>query len=174
MDHARFMQEALIEAKKAYTKGEVPIGAVSVYQDQIISRGHNLRETLCDSTAHAEIIALKKAARYLGDWRLNEVTLYSTIEPCVMCAGALIQFRVKLLVYGAPDIKFGAVDSGLNVVRQARFNHRVEVISGIMEDECKEIIQRFFRELRKSKKLKKSKLKGEMAELVEGARLEIE
>lgn len=148
LDHRRYMQEALIEARKAYCLGEVPIGAVVVLEEKIIGRGHNLRETLIDSTAHAEILAMREAARYLGDWRLVGTTLYSTIEPCPMCAGALVQFRVQTLVYGARDPKAGAVDSVMDVVREPRFNHRVEVISGVLEEECAEIIRRFFRELR--------------------------
>ncbi|MDR9786519.1 MAG: tRNA adenosine(34) deaminase TadA [Peptococcaceae bacterium MAG4] len=148
--------------------GEVPIGAVVVLDGEIIGRGHNLREALKDSTAHAEILALREAARKIGDWRLNGATLYSTIEPCPMCAGALVQFRVKTLVYGAADPKAGAVDSVIDVVRQPRFNHQVEVVAGVLEEECRQIIQRFFRALREKK------AHGEMAELVEGARLEIE
>ncbi|MBE3585977.1 MAG: tRNA adenosine(34) deaminase TadA [Thermoanaerobacter sp.] len=142
------MLEALAEAQKAYEMGEVPIGAVVVLGDQIIGRGHNLRETLKDSTAHAEILAMREAARYLGDWRLVDTVLYSTIEPCPMCAGALVQFRVRTLVYGARDPKAGAVDSIMDVVREPRFNHQVEVVSGVLADECAAIIQRFFRELR--------------------------
>ncbi|MGB9802271.1 tRNA adenosine(34) deaminase TadA [Desulfofundulus sp.] len=147
-DHCRYMLEALVEAQKAYEMGEVPIGAVVVLGDRIIGRGHNLRETLKDSTAHAEILAMREAARYLGDWRLLDTILYSTIEPCPMCAGALVQFRVKTLVYGARDPKAGAVDSIIDVVREPRFNHQVEVIPGVLADECAAIIQRFFRELR--------------------------
>ncbi|MDK2889233.1 MAG: tRNA(adenine34) deaminase [Thermoanaerobacter sp.] len=147
-DHCRYMLEALAEAQKAYEMGEVPIGAVVVLGDQIIGRGHNLRETLKDSTAHAEILAMREAARYLGDWRLVDTVLYSTIEPCPMCAGALVQFRVRTLVYGARDPKAGAVDSIMDVVREPRFNHQVEVVSGVLADECAAIIQRFFRELR--------------------------
>ncbi|AEG13669.1 CMP/dCMP deaminase zinc-binding protein [Desulfofundulus kuznetsovii DSM 6115] len=147
-DHRRYMLEALAEAQRAYEMGEVPIGAVVVLGDQIIGRGHNLRETLKDSTAHAEILAMREAARYLGDWRLVDTVLYSTIEPCPMCAGALVQFRVRTLVYGARDPKAGAVDSIMDVVREPRFNHQVEVVSGVLADECAAIIQRFFRELR--------------------------
>lgn len=168
MDHAGYMREALAEAGKAYALGEVPIGAVVVFEDKIIGRGHNLRETLKDSTAHAEILAMREAAGTIGDWRLNGATLYSTIEPCPMCAGAIVQFRVSTLVYGAADPKAGAVDSIVDLVREPRFNHRVEVVSGVLEEECRSIIRRFFQELREKK------LSGEMAELVEGARLEIE
>ena len=148
MDHAAYMREALAEAKKAYALGEVPIGAVVVIGDQIIGRGHNLREKLNDSTAHAEILAMREAARNIKDWRLSDATVYSTIEPCAMCAGALVQFRVKLLVYGAEDVKAGAVDSVLDIVREPRFNHHVAVLSGVLAEECSEIMRRFFKELR--------------------------
>ncbi|WP_420852050.1 tRNA adenosine(34) deaminase TadA [Pelotomaculum isophthalicicum] len=168
MDHAGYMRAALAEAEKAYAVGEVPVGAVVVLNGEIIGRGHNLREALKDSSAHAEMLALKEAARYLGDWRLNGAVIYSTLEPCPMCAGALVQFRVKTLVYGVADPKAGAVDSVIDVVRQPRFNHQVEVLAGVLEEECRDIIQRFFKELREKK------VSGEMAELVEGARLEIE
>lgn len=142
------MREALQEAKLAAEKGEVPIGAVVVAEGDIVGRGHDLRESLCDASAHAEILALREAAKLLGDWRLNHATLYVTIEPCAMCAGAIVQFRVRRLVYGAPNAKSGSIDTILDIVHQPKFNHRVEVISGIMEDECKEILQKFFRELR--------------------------
>ena len=142
------MREALAEASKAYALGEVPIGAVVVLNGKIVGRGHNLRETLIDSTAHAEILAMREAARNSSDWRLSEAVLYSTIEPCAMCAGALVQFRVKLLVYGAADLKAGAVDSVMDVVREPRFNHQVAVLSGVLAEECSEIIRRFFKELR--------------------------
>jgi len=151
VDHARYMREALAEAKKAYALGEVPIGAVVVLDEEIIGRGRNLREMLNDSSAHAEMVALREAARHVGDWRLKGATLYSTIEPCPMCAGALVQFRVKRLVYGAADPKAGAVDSVIDVVRQPRFNHQVEVVAGVLEDECRTIIRGFFRELREKK-----------------------
>lgn len=150
MDHPGYMSEALEEARKAYALGEVPIGAVVVLSGEIIGRGHNLRETLADSSAHAEILAMREAARSLGDWRLNGATIYSTIEPCPMCAGAIVQFRVKTLVYGAADPKAGAVDSLLDLVRDPRFNHQVEVLSGVLEEECAGIIRAFFRELRRA------------------------
>ena len=148
MDHCFYMREALVEARKAYTLNEVPVGSVVVLNNLIIGRGHNLREVLSDASAHAEILALREAAHHKGDWRLNGAAIYVTIEPCAMCAGALVQFRVQTLVYGARDLKAGAVDSGLNIVREPRFNHRVEVISGVLELECREIIQDFFRSLR--------------------------
>jgi len=142
------MREALSEARKAAEKGEVPIGAVVVAEGEIVGRGHDLRESLCDASAHAEILAMREAAKTLGDWRLNHATLYVTVEPCAMCAGAIVQFRVRRLVYGAHNPKAGSVDSILDIVHQPKFNHRVEVISGIMEDQCREIIQTFFRSLR--------------------------
>ncbi|KJS03462.1 MAG: hypothetical protein VR68_01345 [Peptococcaceae bacterium BRH_c4a] len=148
------MREALEEARKAYGLGEVPIGAVVVLDGQIIGRGHNLREVLNDSTAHAEIMAMRQAATKLGDWRLAGSTLYSTIEPCPMCAGAIVQFRVQTLVYGAADPKAGAVDSLVDLVRDPRFNHRVEVITGVLEEECAGIIRAFFREIRKNSELR--------------------
>ncbi|SFG97552.1 tRNA-adenosine deaminase [Desulfotomaculum arcticum] len=152
MNHTGYMKEAIAEAEKAYTIGEVPIGAVVVLNDQIIGRGHNLRETLKDSTAHAEIVAMREAAQQIGDWRLDGSTVYCTVEPCPMCAGAMIQFRVKTLIYGTQDLKAGAVDSIIDVLREPRFNHQVAVVSGVLEEECREIIQRFFRELRDKKK----------------------
>ncbi len=167
-DHAGYMRQALVEAEKACALGEVPVGAVVALDGEIIGRGHNMRETLKDSSAHAELLALREAAGRLGDWRLCGAVLYSTLEPCPMCAGALVQFRVSTLVYGAADPKAGAIDSVIDVVRQPRFNHRVEVVAGVLEEDCRHILQRFFRELREKKTA------GEMAELVEGARLEIE
>ncbi len=151
MDHQVYMQEALQEARKAYTLREVPIGAVLVVDGKIVGRGHNMREIWKDSTAHAEIVAMRQAALRLGDWRLTGSTLYSTIEPCPMCAGALVQFRVGTLVYGAPDPKAGAVDSLVDLVRDPRFNHRIEVVAGVLEADCREIVQQFFRELREEK-----------------------
>ncbi|MCL4439430.1 MAG: nucleoside deaminase, partial [Firmicutes bacterium] len=123
------MREALQEAQRAAEKGEVPIGAVVVVDGEIIGRGHDLRESLCDASAHAEILAMREAAKHLGDWRLNNATLYVTVEPCAMCAGAIVQFRIKRLIYGAPNAKSGSVDTILDIVHQTRFNHRVEVIS---------------------------------------------
>ncbi len=144
------MKEALSEARKAYALGEVPIGSVLVKDGTVLSRGFNLRETQHDPTAHAEIVALRKAAEKIGSWRLSGTTLYVTVEPCVMCAGALVQARVQTLVYGAYDPKGGAVDSLLDVVRFPFFNHRLEVVSGVLEEECRELMQRFFSDLRKS------------------------
>jgi len=145
------MQMALEEAWKALRKGEVPVGAVVVQDEEVIARAHNRRETTRDPTAHAEILALRQAAQRLGTWRLEGATLYVTLEPCPMCAGAAVQARLKRLVYGAPDIRAGAVDSVLNLVEHPHFNHRVEVISGICEEECRLILQEFFAKLRREK-----------------------
>ncbi|WP_406677412.1 tRNA adenosine(34) deaminase TadA [Moorella sp. ACPs] len=149
MDHHFYMGEALAEAEKAFTLGEIPIGAVVVEGERIIARAGNRRETWGDPTAHAEIIALREAARVRGNWRLTGITLYVTLEPCPMCAGALVQARVKRLVYGAPDLRAGAVDSVVNLVENSSFNHQVEVISGIREEECRQLLKRFFQQLRR-------------------------
>lgn len=162
--HAHWMRCALQEAARAAGKGEVPIGAVVVKDGVIIGRGHNLRETLKDASAHAEILALRQAAQTTGDWRLSGATLYSTIEPCPMCAGALVQFRVDCLVYGARDPKAGAVDSLYNIVRDSRLNHRLQVVEGVLAGECAAIIQEFFRARRAAKKAAKLHKHGEMAE----------
>lgn len=143
------MREALKEARKAYGKGEVPIGAVVVMDGRIISRAHNEKEIKCDSTLHAEMTAIKKAFRKIGSWRLNECELYVTLEPCPMCAGALIQARMGKLYFGAKDLKAGAVGSVLNILEEQRFNHKVLYEGGILEEECSSILKEFFKELRK-------------------------
>ena len=146
------MGEALIEAHKAFEKGEVPIGAVIVHDGQIISRAHNLRETTQDPTAHAEILALKDAAKLLGGWRVVHSSLYVTLEPCPMCAGALVMARLDCLVYGAKDKKAGAVESLMNIVQFPALNHQLDVVSGIREKECSDILKQFFRLLRNKNK----------------------
>ena len=143
--HDFFMAEALIEAKKAYNMGEIPIGAVVVRDEEIIGRGHNLRETQKDPTLHAEILAIQMAAKALGGWRLIGCDIYVTIEPCPMCAGAMIQGRLNRLIFGASDLKSGCAGSLYNLPEDKRFNHRLEVISGIMEEECRALMQEFFR-----------------------------
>ncbi|KKM09441.1 hypothetical protein SY88_18700 [Clostridiales bacterium PH28_bin88] len=148
VDHRYYMALALKEAQKAFDLGEVPVGALMVKDGEIVSRAHNLRETNHDPTAHAEVLAIRQAARALQTWRLTGTTLYVTVEPCPMCAGAIVQARVDTLVYGAIDPKAGAVDSLMNLVQFPRFNHQVHVIPGVMEEECREIIRRFFAELR--------------------------
>lgn len=142
------MKEALIEAETALSKGEVPIGAVIVFNGEIIARAHNLKEERKDPTAHAEILAIQQATAKLNNWRLNGSTIYVTIEPCPMCAGALVQARVDRLVLGAWDAKAGAAGSLVNLVQFSQFNHRMEVIGGVMEVECRAMMQRFFEKLR--------------------------
>ena len=145
---AAFMGEALAEAATAGALGEVPIGAVVVWEGRVIARGHNRREYLRDPTAHAEAEALRQAARVVGGWRLLGCTLYVTLEPCVMCAGALVQARVPKLVYGAPDPKAGAAGGVVDVLRDPRFNHVVEVVGGVREAECGALLREFFAGLR--------------------------
>lgn len=143
------MRAALVEAQKAYDLGEVPIGAVVVRDGAIVATGHNLRERDRDPTAHAEVVAIRHAARRLGSWRLTDCTLYVTIEPCPLCAGALVMARIDRLVYGAADPKAGAVDTLYDIVRDARLNHRIEVTAGVLQEECAALMQSFFRRLRK-------------------------
>ncbi len=144
--HEYYMQQAITEAKKAFERDEVPVGTIIVYENKIIARSHNQREMLLDPTAHAEMIAITQASTYLQNWRLNDTTVYVTLEPCAMCAGALVQARVKNLVYGAKDEGCGACESLINLVNDPRFNHRLNVVSGILEDECGELLRQFFLE----------------------------
>ena len=148
MDHARWMQEALLEARSAAAEGEIPVGAVVVWQDRIIGRGHNRREALHDPTAHAEILALREAGGQRGGWRLSGATLYCTLEPCAMCAGALVNARIDTLVLGVRDPKAGAAGSVYDLVRSPWLNHRVRVISGVLADEVQALMQTFFENLR--------------------------
>jgi tRNA(adenine34) deaminase len=143
------MSQALIEAEKAYSTYEVPVGAVIVYKDIIIGRGYNKRETLRDPTAHAEIIAIKEASNYLGQWRLSQCTLYVTLEPCAMCAGAIVNSRIDRVVIGARDNRMGCCGTVEDITHNLKFNHRAEVEFGVEEDKCRKIIQNFFKELRK-------------------------
>ncbi len=138
------MRMALEEAEKAFSMGEVPIGAVLVRNGGPIARAHNRRETWGDATAHAEILALKEGCRQVGGWRLTDSSLYVTLEPCPMCAGALLQARVERLVYGADDPKAGAVRSLYTLLEDERLNHCVDVKAGLLKDECSQILQRFF------------------------------
>ena len=146
----RFMKAAIDQAHIALENGDVPIGAVIVHQNQIIAKGLNLRHKLNDPTAHAEIIALTAAAEYIGNWRLHGCTIYVTLEPCCMCAGAMVLGRLDRLVYGCDDPKAGAVKSLYNIVQDKRLNHRLEVTSGILADECSAILTDFFRKKRNS------------------------
>jgi tRNA(adenine34) deaminase len=149
MNHEQYMREALKEAQLAWEKGEVPIGAVIVRDGEIIARAHNLRETLNDATAHAEVLAIRAAGQVLADWRMIGCTLYVTIEPCPMCAGALVQSRVEHLVYGASDPKAWADRSLVEIVQNPGLNHRMEVIGGVLADECSQMMKDFFRARRK-------------------------
>ena len=143
-----YMQIALEEAQKAVEKGEVPVGAVVVLSGRIIGRAHNMPISLHDPSAHAEMLALREAAEILGNYRLTGAELYVTLEPCIMCAGAIIQARLARVIYGASDPKYGAVTSLYQVLTDQRLNHRVAVTEGILKEECGEIISRFFREKR--------------------------
>ena len=151
--HERYMREALSEGKNALLAGEVPVGSVVVSADgQIVGRGFNQPKGANDPSAHAEILALRDAARFLGNYRLNGTTLYVTVEPCPMCAGALIHSRVDRLVYGTPEPKAGAVFSAMQMLDHSALNHRIEIVSGVLENKCREMIQDFFGEKRRALK----------------------
>ena len=145
----RFMNEALKEAEKAFAVDEVPVGCVIVHEGVIIGRGYNRTESLQDPTAHAEILAITAATENLGTWRLSGCTVYSTIEPCAMCAGALVLARVERLVFGAPDPKFGACGSIFDIVQSKKLNHRIALSTGILKNECVSLMQEFFKKKRK-------------------------
>lgn len=147
----KWMRVALQEAAKALKKKEVPVGAVVVYDDKIISRGHNQTESLKDPTAHAEILAIGAAANYLDSWRLSDATLYVTLEPCPMCAGAIILSRIRRLVFGTYDPKTGACGSLYNLVQDKRLNHQVEVIAEVLKEDCSALLQNFFNQRRGEK-----------------------
>lgn len=146
--HQQWMQEAILEARKAESLGEVPIGAVIVKDGFIVGRGHNLRETGRDPTLHAEMIAIREASERLEAWRLLDCTLYVTLEPCPMCAGAIVQARIPTVVYGAPDPKAGCAGTLMNLLQEERFNHRTEVVNGVLREECAALLSSFFRRLR--------------------------
>lgn len=160
------MRLALAEAEKAYARGEIPIGAVLVRNEDgtVVSRGHNLRESKNDATAHAEMEAIREACARLNRWRLSGLTLYVTIEPCAMCAGALVNSRIDRLVYGSTESKFGAVESIFNVVNHRLLNHRLSVTAGVLEDECRQLMKDFFRMRREQNKQKKQKKREENSE----------
>ena len=149
-----FMKQAIKEAQKAYRKLEVPVGAVIVKEGKIIARAHNQKETKTDTTKHAEILAIQKASKKLKSWRLIDCEMYVTLEPCTMCAGAIINSRIKKIYIGTMDEKTGAAGSVLNLFEDYTFNHKVETEKEIMKDECEEILKKFFKELRKIKKEK--------------------
>ena len=148
-NYVKYMLEALKEAELAKLEDEVPIGCVIVKDDQIIARAHNQRETTNNPLGHAETLAIKKASEVLNDWQLVDCDLYVTIEPCIMCAGAIIQSRIRKVIYGAPDFKGGAFGSSIDILSANNINHRPEIIKGIMENECSEIIKTYFKSKRK-------------------------
>ncbi|NLY86374.1 MAG: tRNA adenosine(34) deaminase TadA [Tissierellia bacterium] len=147
-----YMREALEEAKKAYSIYEVPVGAIIVYKGKIIGRGYNQRETLKDPTAHAEVLAIKEASKFLDSWRLLDCTMYVTLEPCAMCAGAIVNSRIGRLVIGTRDLKRGCCGTVEDLTNHPKFNHRLEVEFGVLEEECSSILSNFFKELRELKK----------------------
>ena len=154
-DDKKYMRAALKQAEKALALGEVPIGAVIVSDGRIIGRGYNRRNTDHTTLAHAEITAIRKANKKVGDWRLEGCTLYVTLEPCQMCAGALVQSRIDRVVIGAPSFKSGCAGTLLNILQNNEFNHQIFVESGLMREECTQILQTFFKDLRRRNKLRK-------------------
>ena len=147
-----YMGEAIKQAKRAYRREETPIGCVIVYQDKIIARGYNKRNMKKNTLAHAEILAINKASKELGDWRLEDCTMYVTLEPCPMCAGAIVQARIPRVVIGSMNPKAGCAGSVLNLLQQDRFNHRAEVVTGVRGEECSQLMKGFLKELRLRKK----------------------
>lgn len=147
----KFMKEAIRQARKAYALDEVPIGCVIVYEGKVIARGYNRRNTDKNTLAHAELIAIRRASRKLGDWRLEGCTMYITLEPCQMCAGAIVQARVSRVVVGSMNPKAGCAGSVLNLLQMEQFNHQVELTTGVLEAECSEMLSGFFKELRQKK-----------------------
>lgn len=160
----KYMKEAMRQAKKAYLLGEVPIGCVIVYQDKIIGRGYNRRNTDKNTLSHAEITAINKASKYIGDWRLEECTLYVTLEPCQMCSGAIVQARIPRVVIGCMNPKAGCAGSILNVLQMPEFNHQVALTKGVLKQECSDMLTAFFKELRIRNKAEKQAKKLESAE----------
>lgn len=155
-EQEKFMKEAIRQAKKAYLLEEVPIGCVIVHEEKIIARGYNRRNTDRNTLSHAELIAIRKAAKKLGDWRLEECTMYVTLEPCQMCAGAMMQARLTEAVIGCMNPKAGCAGSVLNILEMDGFNHKVQVTRGVLEEECSQMMSQFFRELREKKKAARS------------------
>jgi tRNA(adenine34) deaminase len=150
-----YMSEALLEAKKAGEASEVPIGAIIILNDEIIARAYNLRETEQSSIAHAEVLAINEACKKLGTWRLEDAELYVTLEPCPMCAGAIMLSRIKRVVYGAADPKGGCAGTFMNILQDERFNHQSEVVTGVLKEESSSLLSQFFRDLRELKKQQK-------------------
>lgn len=158
-EREKYMKEAIRQAQKAYALGEVPIGCVIVYEGKIIGRGYNRRNTDKNTLAHAEITAINKASKKIGDWRLEGCTLYVTLEPCQMCAGAIVQARIDEVVMGSMNPKAGCGGSILNILEMPEFNHQVRVIRGVLEEECSQMLTRFFKELRVRNKIEKEERK---------------
>ncbi|KHD84456.1 adenosine deaminase [Heyndrickxia ginsengihumi] len=155
-----YMELAIREARKAMEQEEVPIGAVIVLDHKVISSAHNLREITQKATTHAELLAIEKACEEIGSWRLENSTLYVTLEPCPMCSGAILLSRIKRVVYGAKDPKAGCAGTLMNLLQDSRFNHQSEVKNGVLEDECGELLRTFFRNLRQKKKAQKTEMMG--------------
>ena len=158
--HEQYMKAAIKQAKKAYDLGEVPIGCVIVHEGKIIGRGYNRRNTDKNTLAHAEITAINKASKKIGDWRLEECTLYVTLEPCQMCAGAIVQARITEVVMGCMNPKAGCGGSILNILEMPQFNHQVKVVRGILEETCSQMLKDFFTELRERNKREKEAAKA--------------
>lgn len=154
----KYMKMAIREAKKAYALGEVPIGCVIVYNDKVIGRGYNRRKTDKNTLSHAEITAIKKASKYIGDWRLEGCTMYVTLEPCQMCAGACVQARIDKVIIGCMSPKSGCAGSILNILQREEFNHQVDIEKGVLEEECSTMLSTFFVELRQRLKIEKENI----------------
>lgn len=159
IDDERFMKEAIRQARKAYAIGEVPIGCVIVYEGRVIARGYNRRTIDKNTLAHAELLAIRKASRKLDDWRLEGCTMYVTLEPCQMCSGAIIQARIPKVVVGCMNPKAGCAGSILNLLDVPQFNHQAELVTGVLEEECSQMMKEFFKELREKKKAAKNEEK---------------
>ncbi len=157
MSDVKYMREAIRQAKKAKALGEVPIGCVIEYQGRIIGRGYNRRKTDKNTLSHAELNAIRKASRVMGDWRLEECTMYVTLEPCQMCSGAIVQARIPKVVIGCMNPKAGCAGSILNILNVPEFNHQVEIEKGMLEEECSALLTDFFRELRERNRAEKMK-----------------
>ena len=163
----KYMKEAIRQAKKAAKLGEVPIGCVIVYENRIIGRGYNRRNTDKSTLSHAEITAIRRASKIMGDWRLEDCTLYVTLEPCQMCSGAIIQARIPRVVMGCRNPKAGCAGSILNLLKVPEFNHQAEITEGILEEECSTMLSDFFKRLREKKKQEKAAKKSEQEKLAE-------
>ncbi|MDE6936823.1 MAG: tRNA adenosine(34) deaminase TadA [Lachnospiraceae bacterium] len=159
----KYMKEAIRQAKKAYAIGEVPIGCVIVYEDKVIGRGYNRRTIDKNTLSHAELNAIRKASKKMGDWRLEGCTMYVTLEPCQMCSGAIVQSRMSRVVVGCMNPKAGCAGSVLNLLNMEKFNHQVELTTGVLEEECSQMMKTFFKELRESKKKRENKNNADTA-----------